>query len=363
MVERVHNFNPGPCALPLEILRKAGAEIADYLGTGMGVMEISHRSKEFDAIINEAGALARELLNVPDDYHVLFLGGGASTQFYFIPMNFLRGGTADYINTGSWSKKAIKEAKLFGTVNVAASSEEKNFNYIPPQSDLKLTADAKYVHYTSNNTIYGTEFGYVPETGGVPLVSDMSSDILTTTLDISKFGLIYAGAQKNLGPAGITLVVITDRLVQAGALDIPTMVQYRTHAEKNSLFNTPPCWNIYILKLFLEWVKKEGGLPEMEARAKKKAELVYGAVDEMSDFYKGHAEPGSRSRMNATFNLPTEELEKEFVAEATKKGLVGLKGHRSVGGIRVSMYNAVEVRSVEKAVEFMKDFYSYKRKK
>jgi phosphoserine aminotransferase len=358
MVHRIHNFNPGPCALPLPVLEKAAAEMYDYKGTGMSVMEISHRSKEFDDIINEAVARVKELLDVPKSYHVLFLGGGASTQFYFIPMNFLGGGTADYVNTGSWSKKAIKEAKLFGNVNVAGTSEETNFNFIPKQEDLNLTPGAKYVHYTSNNTIFGTEFHYVPETGDVPLVSDLSSDIMSRPIDVSKFGLIYAGAQKNLGPSGVTAIIISDDLAQAGAEEIPTMIQYRTHAEKNSLFNTPPCWNIYVLKLFLEWVKEQGGLAEMDARSQKKADLIYGAVDGMGDFYRGHAAVDSRSRMNATFNLPTEELEKEFVTEAAKLNLGGVKGHRSVGGIRVSMYNAVAVESVEKVVEFMKDFYA-----
>jgi phosphoserine aminotransferase len=358
MVHRIHNFNPGPCALPLPVLEKAAAEMYDYAGTGMSVMEISHRSKEFDGIINDAVALMKELLNVPEGYHVLFLGGGASTQFYFIPMNFLGGGTADYINTGSWSKKAIKEAKLFGTVNVAGTSEETNFNFVPKQGDLKLTPGAKYVHYTSNNTIFGTEFHYVPETGGVPLICDMSSDIMSRPVNVSDFGLIYAGAQKNLGPSGVTAVIISDELVRAGAEEIPTMTQYRTHAEKNSLFNTPPCWNIYIVKLFMEWVKEQGGLAEMDARAQTKADIVYGAVDEMNDFYRGHTEVDSRSRMNATFNLPTEVLEKEFVAEAAKRDVGGVKGHRSVGGIRVSMYNAVAVESVEAVAAFMKDFYA-----
>jgi phosphoserine aminotransferase len=357
MVHRIHNFNPGPCALPLPVLEKAAAEMFDYKGTGMSVMEISHRSAEFDEIMNEAGVLMTGLLGVPKSYHVLFLGGGASTQFYFIPMNFLGGGTADYVNTGSWSKKAIKEAKLFGTVNVAGTSEEANFNFIPKQEELKLSPDAKYVHYTSNNTIFGTEFHYVPETGDVTLICDMSSDIMSTPVDVSKFGLIYAGAQKNLGPSGVTAVIISDELIEAGAEDIPTMTQYRTHAEKNSLFNTPPCWNIYILKLFLEWVKDQGGLAEMDARAQKKADLIYGAIDEMGDFYKGHAKVDSRSRMNATFNLPTEELEKQFVAEAAKNDLGGVKGHRSVGGIRVSMYNATAVESVQAVVGLMKDFY------
>jgi len=357
MVHRIHNFNPGPCALPLPVLEKAAAEMFDYKGTGMSVMEISHRSAEFDKIIKEAGVLMTGLLGVPKSYHVLFLGGGASTQFYFIPMNFLGGGTADYVNTGSWSKKAIKEAGLYGTVNIAATSEEANFNFIPKQEELKLSPDAKYVHYTSNNTIFGTEFHYVPETGNVPLICDMSSDIMSTPVDVSKFGLIYAGAQKNLGPSGVTAVIVSDELIEAGAEDIPTMTQYRTHAGKNSLFNTPPCWNIYILKLFLEWVKDQGGLAEMDARAQKKADLIYGAIDEMDDFYKGHAKADSRSRMNATFNLPTEELEKKFVAEAAKNDLGGVKGHRSVGGIRVSMYNATAVESVQAVVDLMKDFY------
>ncbi|UCE28137.1 MAG: 3-phosphoserine/phosphohydroxythreonine transaminase [Candidatus Coatesbacteria bacterium] len=356
MVHRIHNFNPGPCALPLPVLEKAAAEMFDYKGTGMSVMEVSHRSAEFDEIINDAGLLMKDLLGVPESYHVLFLGGGASTQFYFIPMNFLGGGTADYVNTGSWSKKAIKEAGLYGTVNIAGTSEETNFNFIPKQEGLKLTADAKYVHYTSNNTIFGTEFHYVPETGNVPLICDMSSDIMSRPVDVSKFGLIYAGAQKNLGPSGVTAVVVSDELIEAGAEDIPTMTQYRTHAGKNSLFNTPPCWNIYILKLFLEWVKDEGGLAEMNARAQKKADLIYGAIDEMGNFYKGHAEVDSRSRMNATFNLPTEEMEKQFVAEAAKEGLGGVKGHRSVGGIRISMYNATAIESVKAVVDLMEDF-------
>jgi len=358
MGKRIINFNPGPCALPLEVLEKAAAEMTDYAGTGMSVMEISHRSKEFQAIVDGAVGLIKELLSIPDNYKVMFVGGGASTQFYVVPMNFLRGGTADYINTGSWSKKAIKEAKLFGTVNVAATSEESNFKFIPKQADLKLTPDAKYVHYTSNNTIFGTEFHYIPAVKA-PLVCDMSSDIMSYPFDVSKFALIYAGAQKNLGPAGVTVVIARDDFIEAGDDKIPTMCQYRTHAKENSLYNTPPAYNIYILKLFMEWVKAQGGIKEMEARTKAKADLIYGAIDEMSDFYKGHAEKDSRSYMNVTFNLTGgEDKEKLFVDEAKKAGFGGAKGHRSVGGIRVSMYNAISPDDIAQFVAFMKDFYA-----
>jgi phosphoserine aminotransferase len=359
MVHRIHNFSAGPCALPLEVVEKAQKNMADYDGSGMSVMEMSHRGKDYDKIHNDAEAIFRELLNIPDNYHVLFLGGGASTQFYFIPMNFLGGGTADYVMTGTWAKKAIKEAKLFGTVNIAATSENENgvCTYIPKQDDLNLTADARYFHYTSNNTIFGTEFHYIPETGNVPLVCDMSSDIMSYSLDVSKYGLIYAGAQKNLGPSGVALIIINDEMVQKGAEDIPTMVQYRTHAEKHSLFNTPPCWNIYIMKLFMEWVKEQGGVKEMEARAEKRSGMIYAAIEEMGDFYKGVAAPDSRSRMNVTLNLPTPELEAEFIAEALKADMSGVKGHRSVGGIRFSMYNATRMETAEAVVAFMKDFY------
>ena len=358
MGKRIINFNPGPCALPLEILEKAAAEFTDYAGTGMSIMEISHRSKQFQAVVDEAVALLKELLSVPDNYKIMFLGGGASSQFYFVPMNYLGGGVADYVNTGSWSKKAIKEAKLFGTVNVAASSEDDKFKFIPKQADLKLTADAKYVHYTSNNTIYGTEFHYVPAVTP-PLICDMSSDIMSFPLDVGKFALIYAGAQKNLGPAGVTVIIARDDFIEQGSDKIPTMVQYRTHAKENSLYNTPPCVNIYMLKLFMEWVKKEGGLKGMAARTDEKAKLLYGAVDEMGALYKGHAAADSRSNMNATFNLAGgEEQEKKFIEEATKAGFGGCKGHRSVGGIRISMYNAISPEDIKKLVAFMKEFYT-----
>jgi len=358
MGKRIINFNPGPCALPLPILEKAAAEFTDYAGTGMSIMEISHRSKQFQAVVDESVALLKELLGVPDNYKIMFLGGGASTQFYFVPMNYLNGGTADYVNTGAWSKKAIKEAKLFGTVNVAATSEESTFKFIPKQADLKLTADAKYFHYTSNNTIYGTEYHYVPQVKA-PLICDMSSDIMSFAFDVSKFALIYAGAQKNLGPAGVTVVIARDDFIEAGSDKIPTMVQYRTHAKENSLYNTPPCVNIYMLKLFMEWVKKEGGLKAMEARTKAKADLLYGAIDEMGSLYKGHAEKDSRSNMNVTFNLTGgEEQEKKFIEEATKAGFGGSKGHRSVGGVRISMYNATSPDDIKKFVAFMKEFYS-----
>jgi phosphoserine aminotransferase len=346
--------------LPLEVVEKAQKNMADFDGSGMSVMEMSHRGKDYDKIHSDAEAIFRELLSIPDNYHVLFLGGGASTQFYFIPMNYLGGGTADYVMTGTWAKKAIKEAKLFGSVNVAATSANDDgvCTFIPKQDDLKLTGGAKYFHYTSNNTIFGTEYHYLPDSGGSPLICDMSSDIMSFPFDVSKYDLIYAGAQKNLGPSGATLVIISDEMVQKGADDIPTMVQYRTHADKHSMFNTPPCWNIYVMKLFMDWVKEQGGVKEMDARAQKRSDMVYGAIEEMGDFYKGVAAADSRSRMNITLNLPTPELEAEFIAEALKAEMSGVKGHRSVGGIRFSMYNATRMETAEAVVAFMKDFYT-----
>jgi len=355
LVKRVLNFNPGPATLPTSALEKAQAELLDYKGTGISMMETSHRSKEFDSVINEATEIFRELYGIPGDYKILWLQGGASTQFYTIPMNLMIPGKgADYVNTGTWAKKAIKEAKLFGDVNVVASSEDKNFSYIP--KNIEFNQDASYVHITSNNTIFGTQWQDYPDTGDVPLVADISSDLLSRNLDIKKFGLIYAGAQKNIGPAGVTLVVIREDLMGRAKDDLPTMVNYKTHAEKNSLFNTPPCFAIYICKLVLEWFKENGGVDGNEKRNNEKASMLYRIIDESNAFYKGHAEKDSRSIMNVTFRLPTEELEAKCIKGGLDNELLGLKGHRSVGGMRASIYNAMSVEGVKKLCEFLKEF-------
>lgn len=357
MSNRIWNFNPGPATLPLSVLEKAKEEIPDYQNTGMAVMELSHRSKEYAAIHADAKSLMIELFQIPENYKVLFLQGGASLQFAMAPMNLLtQGKAADYIVTGSWSKKALKEAKIAGTVNVAGSSEDTNFNRIPKQGDLKLDPNAVYCHITSNNTISGTQYQTFPDTGNVPIVADMSSDILSRKINFGKFGMIYAGAQKNLGPSGVTVVIIRDDLVEASRDDIPTLLQYKTHVDKDSLFNTPPTYSIYLVKLVLEWVKSLGGLDAVEKRNREKADLLYGTIDDNPDFFKGATEKESRSWMNATFRLPSEELEAKFIAEGLAAGFGGLKGHRSVGGIRVSMYNAMEPEGIRELTEFMKDF-------
>ncbi|MBN2104846.1 3-phosphoserine/phosphohydroxythreonine transaminase [bacterium] len=357
MANRIWNFNPGPATLPLSALEKAKADLPDYDNSGMAVMELSHRSKQYDAVHKDAMTLMRDLFGVPDNFKILFLQGGASLQFAQIPMNLLgEGKSADYIITGSWSKKALKEAKIQGTVNVAASSEETNFNRIPAQDELNLSQDAVYCHITSNNTIAGTQFQTFPDTNGIPLVADMSSDILSRKVDFSKFGIIYAGAQKNLGPSGITVVIIREDFIEAGREDIPIILQYRTQADKDSLYNTPPTYSIYLMKLVLDWVKSVGGLQGVEKRNQEKANMLYGIIDEMSDFFRGTVEKENRSSMNATFRLPTEELEAKFVADALAAGFGGLKGHRSVGGIRVSMYNAMEPQGIKELTAFMKKF-------
>ena len=355
MVNRAYNFYAGPATLPTPVLEKAQAELLDYKGTGISIMEMSHRSKEFDDVINEANALVREHYSVPDNYKVLWLQGGASTQFYFVPANImLPGKGADFVNTGTWSKKAIKEAKLYGEVNVVASSEDRNFCYIP--KELNFNPGASYVHIASNNTIYGTQWQTYPDTGEVPLVCDMSSDIFSKGIEINKFGIIFAGAQKNMGPAGVTLVIIRDDLIERGPEELPTMVKYKTHADKNSLFNTPSCFAIYISKLVLEWLKEIGGIAEIEKRNREKAGMLYDVIDNSGGFYKGHADADSRSLMNVTYRLPTEELEAKCVAEGLELGLRGLKGHRSVGGMRASIYNAMPVDGVSKLCEFLKEF-------
>jgi len=357
MANRVYNFNPGPAMLPLEVLQQAQQELLDYRGTGMSVMEISHRSPEFDDINNTAIALTRELLGLGDNFKVLFLGGGASTQFAMIPLNFLpKGKTAAYVDTGSWSSKAIKEAQKIGKVRLAFSSKEENYRRVPRLSEIDLPVDAAYLHLTSNNTIKGTQFHEFPDTGDVPLMCDMSSDIASHRLDFTKFSLIYAGAQKNLGPAGVTMVIIRDDLLAKCPANLPTMFTYTTHAEKSSLYNTPPAFPIYMVKLVLEWIKKQGGLEAVEKVNTAKKDCIYQVMDANPDFFRGTVERASRSWMNITMRLPSEDLENKFVTEARAAGFVGLKGHRSVGGIRVSMYNAMPLEGVEKLAAFMETF-------
>jgi phosphoserine aminotransferase len=355
MVKRVYNFNPGPATLPTEILEKAQAELLDYKGTGISIMETSHRSKEYAAINDEASELLRELYKAPADYKVLWLQGGASTQFFMIPANLmLEGKGADYVNTGTWAKKAIKEAKLFGNVEVVASSEDKNFSYIP--KDIKFNPGSSYAHITSNNTIFGTQWQGYPDIGEAPLTCDMSSDILSRDMDVKKFGLIYAGAQKNLGPAGVTALIIREDLIDRAKEDLPTMQRYKTHAEKSSTFNTPPCFAVYLCKLVMEWMKESGGVAGNERRNREKADMLYKVIDESNGFYRGHAEKDSRSMMNVTFRLPTEELGAKCVQEGLQNELLGLKGHRSVGGMRASIYNSMPVEGVKKLCEFLKEF-------
>jgi phosphoserine aminotransferase len=357
MTKRVHNFNPGPAALPLEVLQQAQAEMLDYKGTGMSVMEISHRSKDFEAIVTEAQADLRDLLAIPANYKILFLQGGASLHFAMIPMNFRpAGASADYIVTGTWSKKAFKEAQKLGTAKAAASLEGDNFNRLPAQSELKLDPQAAYLHFTSNETIHGVEYFTEPEPpAGVPLICDASSDFISRPIDVSKYAMLYAGAQKNAGPAGVVVCIVREDLLARVPANLPSLLDYKALAEENSLLNTPPCWSIYIVGLVLKWAKSIGGLEAIHQRNKTKAEMVYKVIDESGGFYRGHAK-SDRSLMNLTFRLPSEALEEQFAAEAKKRDLIGLKGHRSVGGMRASLYNAVSIESVEKLVEFMKEF-------
>lgn len=353
---RIYNFSAGPAMLPLPVLEEAQRDLVSLPGVGMSVLEISHRSKAFDEIIQGAEADFRALARIPEGYHVLLLQGGASLQFSMVPMNLLpAGATADYLVTGSWSKKAVKEAKKVGTVNVAATTEAENFARIPRQDELKLTPGAAYVHYTSNNTIFGTEWPAEPEVGDVPLVCDASSDIFSRPLDVGRYGLIYAGAQKNLGPSGLTIVVIRDDLAKLGAESLPTMLRYATHVENQSLYNTPPVFAIYILRLVLRWLVANGGLAAMAAANARKAGKLYAEIDR-TGFYRGHAARESRSLMNVTFRLPSEDLEKQFVQEATAAGFDGLKGHRSVGGLRASIYNAFPAEGIDALVAFMREF-------
>ena len=353
---RVYNFSAGPSALPESVLQKAASEMLDYQGSGQSVMEMSHRTPEYEGIIYGAEALFHEVMNIPENYQVLFLQGGASMQFGMIPLNLMgEKKNADYVNTGVWATKAIKEAKRYGKVNVVASSEDKNHTYIPKLTKSMFDPDASYVHITTNNTIYGTRYREIPDTGDVPLVADMSSNILSEVYDVKKFGLIYAGAQKNIGPAGVTVVIIRKDLV-GKALDFtPTMLNYVTHTEERSMFNTPPCYSIYIAKLVLEWLKEQGGVPAMQKINEKKAAILYDFLDN-SNFFKGPVVHEFRSLMNVPFVLANNTLDKEFLSQAKKQGLINLKGHRLVGGMRASIYNAMPVDGVKKLVDFMKSF-------
>lgn len=355
MPDRIFNFSPGPGTLPYSVLQEAAADIVNFKGKGIGLIELSHRSKEFMAVADETEALIRELMGVPAHYKVLFLQGGASSQFFMVPMNLLKSEQkATYLNTGVWSKKAIKEAKLFGQVEVAYSSEDLNFKRVPRDDEYTVAPDSQYLYFVTNNTIYGTQFPAMPNKDAI-LIADMSSDILSRPIDVSKFGLIFAGAQKNMGPAGVTVVIIREDLLDRVDKNVPTMLQYKTHAEKESMFNTPPCFSIYCVGRVMHWLKQQGGAAGIEKINREKAALLYQAIDS-TDFYRGHAEKTSRSLMNVTFNLPTADLEAKFVKEATAAGLDGLKGHRSVGGCRASIYNAFPKEGVEKLVAFMADF-------
>jgi phosphoserine aminotransferase len=358
MSKRIFNFSAGPAVLPEPVLRKAQEAIWDVAGSGIGIMEHSHRGKVFDRIRDEAEQACRDLAGIPDNYQVLFLQGGASLQFSMVPMNLLPSDrTADYLLTGVWAQKAVKEAKILGAkVHLAASSESTNFDRIPQASEIKYSERPAYVHLTTNNTIYGTQWRSEPAVpSGVPLVADTSSDMYSRPIDVSRYGLIYAGAQKNLGPSGVVLVIIRDDLVEAGPKTLPTMLQYRTHAAEKSLYNTPPTFGIYVMGEVFKWIQSQGGLKAMAEHNESKARLLYDYVDQ-SDFFRGTAQPNSRSLMNICFRAPTEELENKFVAEATKRGLDGLKGHRNAGGMRASIYNACPRAGVEALVAFMKEF-------
>ena len=354
--ERVYNFSAGPSMLPLEVLERAGAEITNYQGSGMSVMEMSHRSKVYDKIFQDTRDRFRKLFHVPDNYHILFLQGGASTQFSMVPLNLIgRTGKADYAVTGNFSNIAYKEAKKYGTINLAASSEDRKHTYIPTQDQLKLDPDVSYFHYCANNTIYGTEWQYVPDTGSVPLVCDMSSNFLSRVVDVSRYGIIYGGAQKNLAPAGLTIVIVRDDLLGQELPYTPMMLGYKLMADKDSMYNTPPCWCIYMLGLVLEWLESRGGVEGMEQIKYAKAQLLYDVLDD-SRLFTCAAQPGSRSDMNVTFRSASEEMDAKFVAEATAAGFVNLKGHRVVGGMRASIYNAMPTEGVEKLAEFIKAF-------
>ena len=353
---RVYNFSAGPSMLPEEVLKTAANEMLDYGGSGQSVMEMSHRSKEYDAIIKAAEADLREIMNIPDNYEVLFLQGGASTQFARVPLNLMtKNGKADYVITGQWANKAFKEAARYGSARAVASSADKTYSYIPKVEKADFDSDADYVHICMNNTIYGTKWNNIPDTGDVPLIADISSCILSEPIDVSKFGMLYAGAQKNLAPAGVTIVIVRKDLL-GNAMDItPTMLNYVTHAENESMFNTPPCYTIYVAGLVLKWIKKLGGLEKMAEINRKKAAILYDFLDN-SKLFKGTVVAEDRSLMNVPFITGNDELDAKFVKEAKEAGFVNLKGHRSVGGMRASIYNAMPIEGVEKLVEFMAKF-------
>jgi len=354
-MERVYNFSAGPSCLPLPVLEKAQKELVNYGEAGMSVMEMSHRSKAYLEIITEAEKLLRELMQVPDNYKILFLQGGASMQFAMVPMNLFVNKKADFVNTGMWSKKAISDAKKLGTANVVASSEDKVFTYIPELDPASFSKDADYFHITMNNTIYGTRFTKLPDTGAIPLVTDMSSSILSEVYDVSRFGLIYAGAQKNIGPAGMAVVIIRQDLIGKAPASTPAMLDYKTHAENDSMYNTPPTFAIYVAKLVFEWIKAQGGVAAMQKINEEKARLLYDYIDN-SSMFKGTVVPKDRSMMNIPFVTGNEELDKKFVKESIKAGLENLQGHRSVGGMRASIYNPMPIEGVQALVSFMKKF-------
>ncbi|MFC4775653.1 3-phosphoserine/phosphohydroxythreonine transaminase [Paenibacillus sp. GCM10023252] len=357
MTKRAYNFNAGPAALPLEVLQQAQEQFVEFGGAGMSIMEMSHRSSIYENVNNETQSLLRELFGIPDHYKTLFLQGGASTQFGMIPMNLLsEGKTAAFVQTGNWSNKAIKEAKLIGKTAIVATSEENKYTRIPDLSELKLPEETAYLHITSNETIEGIQYSEYPNTGDIPLVGDMSSDILSRPVDVSKFGLIYAGAQKNLGPSGVTLVIIREDLAANSPKTLSSMLRYDTHVNNNSLYNTPPSFSVYMVNLMLKWIASKGGVSAIEQYNRDKTNLIYDAIDSSGGFYRGAADAASRSVMNITFRIHTEELEKQFIKESEAAGFVGLKGHRDVGGLRASTYNAVPLESCKALAAFMSDF-------
>ncbi len=356
-LKRIYNFNPGPATLPLEVLKEAQEEFLNFNDSGMSIIEISHRSKPYEKVHAQTKADVLELMQLGDDYEVLFIQGGASLQFAMIPMNFASAEhKGNYILSGTFATNAYNEAKILGVGEIAASSKETGFHHVPQQDELKINPDAAYLHICNNNTIYGTEFHYIPETNGVPLIADMSSDMLSREWDFKKFDFIYAGVQKNLGPAGVVLVVAKKSLIEKSRETLPTMLRYDTFFKKDSLYNTPPEFCIYMVGKVAKWIKSQGGLKEMARRNSTKAKLLYDEIDNSEGFYRGHADKDSRSFMNVTFRLPSEDLEKKFVAEALEKNLSGVKGHRSVGGMRASIYNAMSIEGVEILAEFMKEF-------
>jgi phosphoserine aminotransferase len=353
----IYNFNAGPAILPAAVLAHAQEELRDYANSGMSIMELSHRSKEYEAINDEAQARVKGLLGLGDDYRVLFLQGGASGQFAMLPLNFLpAGASADYLVSGVWGEKAVEEARKIGSVHIAASTEEGGYRRVPRADELRLSPGPAYVHLTTNETIQGVQWPALPELADAPLVADMSSDILSQPIDARRFALIYAGAQKNLGPAGATVVIVRTSWLEQAATGVPSILSYATHAKNNSLYHTPPVFAVYMLNLVLGWIVGEGGLEGMAARNAAKAATLYDAIDSSDGFYRGHAEAECRSRMNVTFRLPSEELERRFVREAAGQGMVGLAGHRSVGGIRASIYNAMELAGCRALAEFMQSF-------